>query len=379
MNQVALTRRALYVSAFLPDEYAPHAGGQAAYQNRRDLEHAGYEVTSLVCTTKGYEALTNDQKTTVFRQTRFTALTSYLCNILVDRTAGLLAWPVLDTRANFAFERRLRQELKHGDYEIVFADFTQVMLPILRALKGLREKPRSRCCVHDLHIQRMLRSTSAFAYILTGPVVRTERSILREFDEVVTLSDKDRALAAHLYDLSHVSVRPWTPPRWTQKVIRTPERVNPAEMLFFANFARPENAEAATWLLEQAWPTIRRAVPVATLVLGGAGSDQVRLPSGTENVRQIGFLENPGKLFECCELVVAPLAQGAGVKFKVLEALACGVTVVGTAVALEGIDRGPLIIEADRDHFTAKLIELLNPRLACSEPTKLAFDARHNT
>ncbi|WP_431288682.1 glycosyltransferase [Roseateles chitinivorans] len=356
-------RRALYVSAFLPDESAPHAGGQAAFQHRLDLERAGYEVTSLICTTEPFpQAGFVAPRTTVFLQTHGAALAGYLANLLSSKMNEIITWPVLDTRANLAFERALRRELKDGGYELVFADFTQVMPPVLRALQRSTERPRSRCCAHDLFIQKLLRGRSASARWLTGPVVRAERDLLRAFDEVITLSDKDQVLAAQLYDLPRVSVRPWTAPRWTRGVQRHSAGVQAAELLFFANFGRPENAEAAHWLLTEAWPAIRRAVPDATLVLGGAGSESVALPVGVEGIRRMGFLDNPGELFERCDLAIAPLAQGAGVKFKVLEALACGVTVVGTPIALEGILRSPMTVEASRERFADAIISLLSHR-----------------
>ena len=359
------TRRALYVSAFLPDESAPHAGGQAAFQNRKDLTLAGYEVTTVICTTEAAARPANEHRTIVFRQTRAAALGGYLVNFMTGRTEGLLAWPVLDTRANIAFERTLRLELAHGGYELVFADFTQVLLPIVRAMAGLLERPRSCCCAHDLFVQKLLRSASVIARVLTGPVVRAERALLSQFDEVVTLSRKDQLIAEKLYDLPCVRVRPWTPPEWTLAINRLPERIHTAELLFFANFNRPENAEAVAWLLQLAWPAIKHAVPCATLVLGGAGSDQVTLPNGTEGVRHTGYVANPKDLFECCEFAIAPLALGAGVKFKVLEAIASGVSVVGTKVALEGIEMGPLTVEATRSYFADTVISLLNQRLDC--------------
>jgi glycosyltransferase involved in cell wall biosynthesis len=252
-----------------------------------------------------------------------------------------------------------------GGHDLVFADFTLLMPPVVRALQRSSTRPRSRCCAHDLFIQKMLRGTSPSARWLTGPVVRAERDLLRAFDEVVTLSDKDQALATQLYDLSQVSVRPWTAPRWTRGINRTPATVHARELLFFANFGRPENAEAANWLLSKAWPEIRRAVPDATLVLGGAGSDGVPVPAGVEGIRQAGFLDNPGELFEHCDLAIAPLSQGAGVKFKVLEALACGVTVVGTPIALEGVPRSAMTVETGRDGFADAIISLLSNGRSC--------------
>ena len=370
MSATSSHRHALYVSAFLPDENAPHAGGQAAFQHRLDLERAGYEVTSLICTTEPVPVTAAAPRTTVFSQTRSTALIGLLCNLLTGQTAAFAAAPLLDTRANLAFERALRHELDSGGYELVFADFTQVMPPVVRALSLVTPRPRSRGCAHDLFIQKMLRGNGLVARLLTGPVVRAERDLLRAFDEILTLSDKDRALGTQLYDLQHVSVRPWTAPRWTGTVRRTASGVRAAELLFFANFGRPENAEAVDWLLTHAWPAIRRAVPQATLVLGGAGSENVTLPTGTEGVSGSGFLENPGALFESCALAVAPLAHGAGVKFKVLEALACGVPVLGTPVALEGIARDTGVIESVREDFADAIIALLTQRLAASANTR---------
>lgn len=353
-------RRALYVSAFLPNEFAPHAGGQAAFQNRIDLERAGYEVTSLICTT---EAVRPEDiiapRTRVYRQTRGAVIIGYLTNLFAGRTTAFSAWPVLDTRANIAFECALRHELANGGHELVFADFTQVMLPVNRALRLSDSHPRTQCCAHDLFIQKMLRYESALTRWFTGPVIRAERNLLHAFEEVITLSDKDQALAIRLYDLPRVSLRPWTAPQWTRTVNRRADGMYAPELLFFANFARPENAEAVNWLLARAWPTIHRAIPDATLVLGGAGSEDVAIPAGAEGIRRTGFLDDPGELFEHCKLAIAPLAQGAGVKFKVLEALACGVTVVGTPIALEGIPRSALTIEASRDGFADAVISLL--------------------
>src|SRR5690606_24014359 len=49
-----------------------------------------------------------------------------------------------------------------------------------------------------------------------------------------------------------------------------------------------------------------------------------------------GFVESLDDVFETCRVFVAPLLSGAGIKGKVLEAMACGIPTVLSSVAAEG-------------------------------------------
>jgi glycosyltransferase involved in cell wall biosynthesis len=352
-------KRALYVGAFIPDEKAPHAGGQAAFRNRADLESDGYVVTSLICTTEP-NVRVNTSGRLIFRQTSLSLVIGFFNNMIRRYWLGMLAWPLLDTRAHVGFEKALQRELQTGNYDLVYADFTQALLPTLRAVSGLTGKrPYVHGCVHDLYVQKLIRDQSFLARSLLGVVIRIERMLLQKVDEVITLSEKDQYLTKALYDCEHVSVKTWTPPFWVRSVSRTPEGINQGELLFFANFKRPENLEAVRWFLQNAWPQIKAKMPFVGLTLAGAGSDDLALSHDCESVRCIGYLENPGEVFARCHVAIAPLALGAGVKFKVLEALACGAPVIGTAIGLEGVARGPAVFEASRDRFAEVVCQFL--------------------
>jgi glycosyltransferase involved in cell wall biosynthesis len=62
------------------------------------------------------------------------------------------------------------------------------------------------------------------------------------------------------------------------------------------------------------------------------------LSQADERVEVTGYLPDLLDAYEGVGLVVAPLRRGAGLKFKVAQAVAMGFPVVGTSVALEGID-----------------------------------------
>lgn len=56
------------------------------------------------------------------------------------------------------------------------------------------------------------------------------------------------------------------------------------------------------------------------------------------NVTYLGYTNNPYPIIANSILLVSPLFSGAGVKVKVVEALACGTPVLGTEMSFEGID-----------------------------------------
>lgn len=352
------SQRALYVSAFIPDSVAEHAGGQAAHANLSSLRQLGYEIRTLVCTTEksSHPGLPEEA---VYRQSRSGLLLGWTRSVLRRRLHGFVSWPILDTRANSDFERRLCHEIAEFRPDIIFADFTQMLLPVYRATSMLASPPQIRVCVHDIFLQRLLRDPGWLAKALLGPVVLAERRLLLWVDQVITLSAKDEVLVRTLYDCHSIRVQQFSAPLWIGYVHRLTENIAPREVLFFANFQRPENQEALDWFGKHALPELLKEFSDFRLVLAGTGSDVVKIPNDGAHVSRLGFMQNPAPAFSHCRLAIAPLSQGAGVKFKVLEALACCVPVLGTAVALEGVDRSDLVHEATRLEFAKKLGGLL--------------------
>lgn len=354
--------RALYISAFIPSERAPHAGGQAAFQNLARLEREGYEVTALICTTERVAKSAMPPQQVVFRQTFIRLLSAWALALLQGECFCIFAWPLINTRAHVAFERRLRQEIRSGNYELIYIDFTQAILPTWKILSSASpaHRPTVRACVHDLYIQKLLRSDSLIARIFLGPTAAAERQLLQWVDEPITLSKKDSDLTRLLYDCKYTHISEWIPPAWVGGVKRRASTIALHEILFFANFDRLENTEAICWFVQHALPKVAEHYRGIRLVLAGAGSDRVKVPVTNVPIERLGFVEDPGKAFERCHISIAPLAFGAGVKFKVLEALACKVPVLGTSIALEGIERSELTHEATRDGYADAMIKLLD-------------------
>lgn len=171
--------------------------------------------------------------------------------------------------------------------------------------------------------------------VLTSPLSRRwELEGLRSADLVCVFKAADEQLLRGLGVETPVRVlAPWVeaPPR------EGPDR-QPATVLFTGAMWRPENDAGARWLVDEVWPRVQSAVPEATLVIAGAGpSHELRASAAARSVSVTGELPSLLPSYQSAGVFVAPLFSGGGLKFKVAQAMTCGLPVVGTSVALEGV------------------------------------------
>ena len=109
----------------------------------------------------------------------------------------------------------------------------------------------------------------------------------------------------------------------------------PKRLIFVGNFDYGPNKSAAEFLSESLMPNLLKKDPEYELVLIGKGSEQY---SSRENrIDGKGYVEDLVLEINKSEIFVSPIFYGAGIKNKVLEALACGIPVIGSTVSFEGV------------------------------------------
>jgi len=141
-------------------------------------------------------------------------------------------------------------------------------------------------------------------------------------------------------------------------------------LCFFAAWNRPENAEGLQWFIKEVLPQVsdRRFIIVGF----GMPAHLVEALGAWQNVDYYGFVEDPYPLIAKADALIAPLFKGAGVKVKVIEALACGTQVFGTPVALEGVpDSAGLRVCHDAADFVR---EIKNVRVTEADKMRLKKD-----
>ena len=107
--------------------------------------------------------------------------------------------------------------------------------------------------------------------------------------------------------------------------------------MFVGQFAWRPNAEAALELVDEILPRLRASVPAARLTLVGPEPPRKLTGRGGDGVTITGSVPSVLPFLRRARVTVIPLRAGGGTRLKVLEALACGVPVVATRLAVDGL------------------------------------------
>lgn len=164
-----------------------------------------------------------------------------------------------------------------------------------------------------------------------------ELALVRTCDVTLAVSGAERDVLADLVPFADVEVL--SNVHDEADAVTTP--AGRTDVLFVGGFNHLPNQDAASWLVAEIMPLVRRMCPAAVLHLVGSNiPDGLRALAG-DGVVVHGWVPDLAARYRSARLTVAPLRFGAGVKGKVGESLAYGVPVVGTPIAFEGMDLRP--------------------------------------
>jgi GT2 family glycosyltransferase/glycosyltransferase involved in cell wall biosynthesis len=109
-------------------------------------------------------------------------------------------------------------------------------------------------------------------------------------------------------------------------------------LLFVGGFRHPPNIDAMEWFVGEIWSLVRQRLPQLVLTIVGSNMpNHIHTLTGP-GVVVAGFVEDIDPLIDAARISLAPLRYGAGVKGKINQAMACGLPVVATSAAAEGMD-----------------------------------------
>jgi hypothetical protein len=353
-------KRLLYISAYYPSADVPAAGNRLA-AHRLSALCERYDSVHAITFVNALERLARpslpDHANLFESRYRIGSL---------NRVAAIAAHPL--TPMGAAVRRHLGRRqavalLREFAFDAIAVEFTQAIEVLPPPVWH-----RATLHAHDLLAQLYDRGSAARGW--RGWLARLERRksmaweerVFRTIGTLTVLSDKDRDLISSLYGVDTATTEP---PRHFYRVTgRTADTVIPNTILFWANYARSENADGAAFFIDAILPLIQREIPQIRVIMAGA-HPPIWSRNSPSSVEWTGFVDSPDALFQTSQIGIVPLRSGAGVKIKTLEFLAAGIPTVATPVGAEGVEGNPLLhIEQDAATFARRCVELIKGEAA---------------
>ncbi len=153
------------------------------------------------------------------------------------------------------------------------------------------------------------------------------------------------------------------PPISAEQQQRLPAFDQRQHFIVIGNFRHAPNWDAVLWLKQTLWPLIRHRLPDAELHIYGAypppKATQLHTPKQGFLVK--GWADDVNQVMQQARVNLAPLRFGAGLKGKLVDALACGTPSVTTSVGAEGMGAElgwPQPVEDNPERFADQAVAL---------------------
>ena len=296
-----------------------------------------------------------------------------------------LGYKVTFVSTNMAHLGRYTEDLQKSGVEVIYAPFYMNVTEFLNkhapefdafyitrfyvaqaVLQQIRtQAPKAKILFNnaDLHFLRELRAAKSEGDPEKLDRARQTRAeeldVIRAADVVLSYTDVEHSVI-HAYTDGEATVVkcPW--------VVDVPDRIPSLKsrrgLSFLGSFRHHPNAEGINWFVRNVMPRLAASGADSPFTIYGSGMGAEIKALKSDRVHPHGFVENAADAYDAHRIFVAPLLSGAGIKGKVLGALARGVPCVISPIAAEGIGlrdgHDCMIVEQPKDWVDA--IALLN-------------------
>jgi GT2 family glycosyltransferase len=302
-----ITGRVLFIDYTTPREDRD-AGSYAAIREIELVQALGYKVTFLPQNL------------------------AFLCNYTED----LQRMGVEVITAPFYLSMEAFLEKRANEFDAAYITRYHVAADTVHLIREFSPKTRIILNNADLHFLRELRtalSTNDETRLEAMRDIRDqELAMMRSVDLVLSYNEVEHAvISSHTDGQVKAMTCPW--------VVEIPEEVAPLEarkgLSFLGSFKHHPNAEGVQWFCREVMPGLE--TQQLEFSIYGSGMDETIKDLASDWIDPVGYIEDVADAYQRHRVFVAPLLSGAGIKGKVLNALAYGIPTVLTPTAAEGI------------------------------------------
>lgn len=196
---------------------------------------------------------------------------------------------------------------------------------------------------------------------------RMEQRLSELFDNHLFISCEECEIFREKYGLGErAQYAPYTVDRISDHV---PTTVVPGRILYVGDMSLDSNYRSVEWFVREALPLVRpNAISVELRLVGRISENsKTLLESLDPRVHVLGYVDDLEAEYQSATCMISPILYGAGVKVKLIDALAKGQIVIANTKACEGtklLDAGCLLVADDPAEMAQLCTDVLVDRSA---------------
>ncbi len=236
---------------------------------------------------------------------------------------------------------KIKKELEKETYDLIHAETFYVMpnIPKTQTPIFLVEQ-----VIEYLVYQRFIEGIPPFMFFLKPLLLLDvfkikwwERYYWKKAKRLAAMSEEDRQFIQGLdKDLKVDVIANGVDIEHFSKTAKTPPQI--PTVLFIGNFKWLPNRDATKFLVREIWPKIKSQIANSRLWIVGRNAPQDIASLASHDVIIDSSVEDIRTAYGNAHVLLAPIRNGRGTKYKILEAMATKTPIVGTKLAIEGIN-----------------------------------------
>ncbi len=238
-------------------------------------------------------------------------------------------------------KKKIQKELEEQNYNLIHAETFYVMPNIPKTSVPILLVEQ---VIEYLVYQRFVESLPKFAVFLKLPLMFDvakirlwERTYWKKAKRLAAMSQEDKKFILNSDPSLEVDVvANGVDIDFFAKTKRV--KTKAPTVLFVGNFKWLPNRDATKFLVEEIWPKIKSQIPEAKLWIVGRNPPKDIVAYAKENIIVDADVEDIRTAYGSADVLLAPIRNGRGTKYKILEAMATKTPIVGTRLAIEGIN-----------------------------------------
>jgi glycosyltransferase involved in cell wall biosynthesis len=209
---------------------------------------------------------------------------------------------------------------------------------------------------HD--IQTLYYPKSSIKYFLTRKI---EKFFLKYFVDTIFVWGQDDKKELLIWKIKSSKIKV-IPPIMTLNEKNKWKLNKGRNFVFMGSYSHKPNRDSLREIL-LIWPKIKKIFPCAKLYL--IIGENKKIEFDDPSIINCGFVKDPIDVMSKCNLFLAPIFSGTGIKVKIIESFGLGVPLISTSLGFRNFDNldSSVVPIADNKNFSKEVLTLVKEEI----------------